>query len=185
MCNLQTCGYQTAKAVEWKAVRWVASHSVGGMKWRLDPTTTAKLVPTGKFPLGFANSGHEQQAWECRRPMALLLGRRACRHCPNRVFRLAHSFLEPSPHLLGCGTGRPYRGQPLQTHRHLLAKVRISWDFSCYLTPCGHTPRTNHPLSPFPSFVPCDYDTPRVLCYSPLFLSHSSHFTLPSQPFTF
>ena len=33
--------------VEWKAVRWAALHSVGGMKWKsLDPTTTSKLVPS-------------------------------------------------------------------------------------------------------------------------------------------
>jgi len=28
---------------------WVASHSGGGEKQSLDPTTTSKLVPSGKF----------------------------------------------------------------------------------------------------------------------------------------
>jgi len=48
-----------------------------GKKWRLDPTTTAKLVPTGKFPLGLLIvvtdtwPGSSDDLWLCSRAAEL------------------------------------------------------------------------------------------------------------------
>jgi len=40
--KLQTCGYETAGGSEVEGGEWVASHSGGGKKQRLDPTTTSE-----------------------------------------------------------------------------------------------------------------------------------------------
>jgi len=52
------------------------------------PDPNRQEVPAGKFSPEDANGGHGHRAWECRRPLALLLGHLARRHCPSGALSL-------------------------------------------------------------------------------------------------
>ena len=171
--------------VEWTAVRWVASHRVGGKKQRLDPTTTAKLVPTGKSLSEDANSGHGHMAWECRRPMALLPGHRARCRCPSGAFSHPPASRGLFPHLLGRGMGQLPHGHPSETLA--LATEPRTYFFAiiwAHHTPWAFAPRTQHPSMPPPSLSTGAVTHSRPLSGTPSLITSATlhtHFTSPSH----
>jgi len=68
-----------------------------GKKQRLDPTTTAKLVPTGKFPLGTlmvvvnTRPGGADDLWLCPQAAELVTA------TPTGFFLLSDTFPPPPP----------------------------------------------------------------------------------------
>jgi len=156
---------------------WVASHSVGGEKQRLDPTTTAKLVPTGKFPLGSLivvmdiRPGSADDPWLCSRATELTAA------APTGPSLLPPPCVGLYPTFSTVGQDYIPSGRP---HKHLglhISKVRIFCDLLSSPRPTG-TPHTRAaPLSPL---------SPRGMTRSRPLSSTPSHVTSPTLhiPFT-
>ena len=128
---------------------------------------------------GFANGGHGYQAWEFRRPLALLLGHCARRRCPQRGLFLVSGLFPALPHLLGRGTGQRTLLTPLG--RHLLFHARSTYFSATFASSLlsGNAPmRTQHPFLMAVPLSPrgCGLALPFVL---PFHTSHPfPHFTL-------
>jgi hypothetical protein len=121
----------------------------------LDLTTTSKLVPSGKSPLGVTDSGH---SCTCGHPDTLRLWWRSHSHTPSAALHSTHYL--PAPLVASVhSSSPPCASRPLLTP----------------LSPLGHLPA---PTSNFLgiSLLPCPL--PRALCT--LFAPSPADHRLPS-----